>query len=49
MKGEVEMKLYLRWIVSNLLDVVGHLLDNFIITLLVILGLCGVHLVEGDD
>ena len=42
-------KIYLGWVVSNLLDVVGHLLDNFFVSLLVILGLSGIHLVQGNN
>lgn len=40
---------YLGRVVSNLLDVIGHLLDNLLVTLLVVLGLSSIHLVEGDN
>ena len=39
----------LGWIVANLLDVIANLLHNFIIPLLTVLGLCGVHLVQADN
>ena len=40
---------YLGRVVPNLLDVIANLLDNLIITLLAVLGLCGVHLVQADN
>ena len=40
---------YLGWVVANLLDVVANLLNNLIITLLAVLGLCGIHLVQADN
>ena len=45
----MEGRPYLGRVVANLLDVVGHFLDNLLITLLVILGLGGIHLVEGNN
>lgn len=40
---------YLGRVVANLLDVVANLLDNLIVTLLAVLGLCSVHLVQADN
>ena len=40
---------YLGRVVPNLLDVVANLLDNLIITLLAVLGLCCIHLVQADN
>lgn len=40
---------HLGRVVANLLDVVANLLDNFIVTLLAVLGLCSVHLVQADN
>ena len=40
---------HLGRVVANLLDVVANLLHNLIVPLLVILGLSGIHLVQGHN
>ena len=48
-RSEVEEGTHLCRVVADLLDVVSDLLDNFVVPLLVVLRLGGVHLVEGDN
>lgn len=46
---EAKEAAHLGRVVADLLDVAAHFLDNFIIPLLVVLGLGGVHLVQGNN
>lgn len=37
------------WVVADLLDVGADLLDDLVIALLAVRGLCGIHLVDAHD